>query len=186
MTSPDPLAAAAMVAYCGWDPTAIVSDVTIAGDGNGTRLLTLPSLYVTDVSAVSIVDCDGDVVTQDAADVGWSENGKLEWQSWGVWPEGSRNILVTYSGGYDSIPDDLSAALAHLSGRLAGMGATSRRMGTGSVSFGAAIADGGLLLVEQMVFDRYKIPRGTTTAWSTSTTQNVFTGLEVVLDGGTP
>lgn len=163
----DPMAVAAMVAYCGWDPTVPVSSVTVALDGDGTFLARLPSLYVTDVSAVVVTNPDGSTyaatVGTGTADVSWSENGVMLWQSCnngGCFPEGQQNIAVTYSGGYTAVPADLDAALNHLSGRVAGMnGATSKRLGSASISYAQSVADGGLLLIEQMVFDSYRIPR---------------------------
>lgn len=166
MTAPsvDPLAQAAMVARCRWDPTEVVTDRTIDLDGNGQPVLMLPSLHVTAVSAVQLVDCEGnitDLVIGPAvgAQVGWREDGELVWRDCGPgWPEGDRNVQVTYSGGYDPVPEDLAAALASLSKRTAGpAGAVQRRMGTAAVVFAQNIAEGGLLTTEAMVFDRYRI-----------------------------
>lgn len=154
-----------MVAYCGWDPTVLVTDGVVELDGSGTSLLTLPCLNVTDVASVTVTDYWGTAYTALAtapADYSWSSDGCIEWSSYkycGVWPAGHRNVSVVYSGGYDGPPDDLEAALQKLSGRLGGMGLGSRRMGTAAVNYGSTIAAGGLLLVEQMVFDRYRIPR---------------------------
>lgn len=173
MTEPDPLALAVMVAYCGWDPTASVTATEIL-DGNGTALLTLPSLYVTAVTSVAVTDEYGSAFTYASTDVpasigvgasvvvGWSENGCLIYNgSGGYWPVGSRNVVVTYASGYPGIPDDLAAALASVSKRTTSpvFGASSQRMGTAGVTFGPAIASGGLLMIEQMVFDRYRLPR---------------------------
>jgi hypothetical protein len=164
MTSP--LASAVMVAYCGWDPTVLVSDETVLLDGLGGPVLMLPSLHVTDVSAVEVTNRDGSVYTSTLTgtypDVGWSSNGVLTWGSscnGGVWPVGQQNVAVTYSGGYNGPPDDLQAALDNLTGRLAKLGWTTAKMGSAAVSFGTQIAQGGLLLIEQMVFDRYRLPR---------------------------
>lgn len=165
----DPLAQAAMVAYCDWDPTDAVADATILLDGNGTTSLFLPSLYVTDVTAVVVTLPDG--TTYDAqigtgADVSWSQNGELRWlptavYGVGCWPEGDRNVSVTYSGGYSPTPADLAAALDSLTTRMPKItsGLTSAKIGTASMTYAAAVASGGLLLVEQMVLDRYRIPR---------------------------
>jgi hypothetical protein len=169
MTTPDPLAVAAMVARCKWDPTVLVEDETIALHGDGSDLLTLPSLHVTDVSAVQLVNHDGttrDLIVGPAvgAEVGWRENGELRWHGWRWrgWPCGDRNVQVTYSGGYADVPADLAAALASLSRRTSSItvGATSRKMGTAAVTLAQSIAEGGLLITEQMVFDRYRILGG--------------------------
>lgn len=165
MTSPDPLASAAMVAYCGWDPTVPVTE-TVLLDGNGTRLIALPSLHVTALTAITVTDQWGTVTTPTLGpgnQVGWSVNGCLTWNDWCYpgWPIGQGNIAVTYSGGYDPTPDDLAAALASLGKRTSAptFGATSRRMGTAAVSFGSQVSSGDFLMVEQMVFDRYRLPR---------------------------
>lgn len=167
MTSPDPLAQAVMVAYCGWDPTVEVTDETVNLDGNGTSWLLLRSLNVTAVTAVVVTNPDGSTYTATIGagltDVGWADDGILTWQSWcngGVWPIGQQNVAVTYSGGYNGPPDDLQAALDHLGARVPQMtGAVSKRLGSASFSYAQSIATGGLLLVEQMVFDRYRLPR---------------------------
>lgn len=168
MTEPDPLAVAAMVAYCGWDPTTPVIGAVAALDGNGTRFLSLPSLHVTAVTSVSVTDLWGTVTTPTVGpglDVGWSPNGCLTWNGWdncGTWPVGQGNVVVTYDSGYDDgPPDDLVAALVSLSKRTTSpvFGATSRRMGSAGVSFGQQVSSGDLLAVERMVFDRYRIPR---------------------------
>ena len=163
MADPDPLAIGAMVAYCGWDPTASVTS-TVALDGNGTRVLALPCLHVTAVTTITVTDQWGTVTTPTigpALDVGWSENGCLTWNGLCGWPIGQRNIVITYTGGYDDIPDDLEAALESVANRTTStaFGATSRRLGSASISFGAQVSSGDLLMIERMVFDRYRIPR---------------------------
>lgn len=164
----DPMAQAVMVAYCRWDPTAVVTGETVTLNGNGTDIALLPSLYVTDVSAVVVTNCDGSTYTATigpgANDVGWDEGGVLTWQSsnnGGAWPLGQQSIAVTYSGGYVGVPAYLAAALASLSKRTAGaVGAQSKRLGAASVTYAQVIANGGLLTTEQMVFDRYRLPAG--------------------------
>ncbi|SDJ07844.1 hypothetical protein SAMN05444157_1621 [Frankineae bacterium MT45] len=163
MTSPDPLAVAIMVSRCHWDPTLIVEDEQVVLDGDGGKSLFLPSLHVTDVSAVSVVDSHG--VTTDLAigpglDVGWSENGELQRSSYPyAWPVGQRNITVTYSGGYVDVPATLTAVLDSLTSRMPQIksGAASRKLGTASVAFAQSVAEGGLLSVETMILDRYRI-----------------------------
>lgn len=170
----DPLAQAVMVAYCGWDPTVLVQDGVETLDGNGTTLLTLPSLHVTAVTSVVVTDLRGVTRTYTSADdpatigpgrtaVGWSGNGTLTYKGTdfcGVWPEDTGNVTVTYSGGYDAPPDDLAAALTSLGKRTSdATGATSKKLGSALLTYAAQIAAGGLLLTEQMVFDRYRLVR---------------------------
>lgn len=164
----DPLAQAVMVAYCGWDPTVVVTAGTVLLDGDGTFCAFLPSLYVTAVAGVTVTNPDGSTYTATIGpgsnDVGWSENGTLTWQSCengGRWPSGQQTISVTYSGGYAQAPADLQAALDSLSKRMPQIqtGAVSQRLGSAAVSYAQSVASGGLLLVEQMVFDRYRLPK---------------------------
>ena len=165
-----------MVAYCGWDPTEVVTDAVVTLDGNGTALAFLPSLHVTDVSAISIDLSDGSPYAAqigEGLDVAWSENGTLRWlgsslSGLGGFTEGTGNVSVTYSGGYAEVPPDLAAVLASLSKRMPTIdGAVSKRIGSAAITYASqnatghfgsqSIAEGGLLLVEQMVFDRYRI-----------------------------
>lgn len=169
-TSVDPLALAAMVAYCRWDPTAVVSDATALLDGNGALEMCLPSLYVTGVSAVVVTLPDGsayDAQIGTGYDVAWNEGGVLAWlpsslSGFAYWPEGKQNIAVTYSGGYETIPDDLQAALNSLTARMPKIqsGLSQAKIGTAAMTYAAGIAAGGLLAVEQWVFDRYRIIGG--------------------------
>lgn len=156
-----------MVAYCGWDPTVVVTNEVVKLDGTGTALAFLPSLHVTDVSAVTVDYWDGSPYAAqigEGLDVAWGENGTLRWlgsslSGLGGFPEGTANVSVTYSGGYAVVPADLAAALASLSGRMPTIqsGAQTARIGTALIARAASLAEGGLLLVEQMVFDRYRI-----------------------------
>lgn len=170
----DPLAQAVMVAYCGWDPTLLVANETATLDGNGTPVITLPSLHVTAVTQVTVTDHAGTLHTYQSTDtpatigpgptnVAWSENGVLTCKDptlGRVWPQDDGNITVTYNGGYSITPDDLQAALDHLTARVPQMtGATTRKLGSATITVAQQIANGGLLLIEQMVLDRYRLPR---------------------------
>lgn len=155
-----------MVAYCGWDPTAVVTDGTVVLDGNGTALAFLPSLHVTGVSALTVTLDDGstyDALIGAGLDVMWGENGTLQWLpsslALSAFPDALANVSVTYSGGYAEIPADLAAALASVSARIPTMqtGMSTAKIGTAVITRAASIAQGALLLVEQMVFDRYRI-----------------------------
>jgi hypothetical protein len=166
-TTVDPLAQAAMVAYCGWDPTALVVDQQILLDGNGALALFLPSLYVTAVSAVTVTLVDGSTYAAQIGtglDVSWNVGGELDWLPTatggaGCWPEGLQNVAVTYSGGYATVPTDLQAALNSLSARMPKVtsGLTQAKIGTASMTYAQSVAQGGLLAVEQWVFDKYRI-----------------------------
>lgn len=161
-----------MVAYCGWDPTVQITE-TINLDGNGTSLLTLPSLNVTDVSAVTLTNSDGTTLAATigpSAQVGWKSNGELWWNPissqpasgpfyYRYWPFGQQNIVVTYTGGYTGAPEDLDAALNSVSKRMPQLqsGRTSAKLDTAAFTYAANVAAGGFLTVEQWIFDKYRI-----------------------------
>lgn len=164
VTDADPFAVAVMVAYCGWNPLVSVTAEVAALDGAGTLLLQLPTLYLRNVSAVSVTDWAGDVTTPTLGlgnQVGWTQDGSIFWNGYGLWPTGQQNITVTYDAGYLNPPDDLAAALGSVTKRIPNMtsGYASRRMGTAGVTMSAASSTGDLLLVEKMVFDGYRIVR---------------------------
>lgn len=159
----DPLAQAAMVAYCGWDPTEHVTNQLVLLNGNGTSLLTLPSLHVTDVSAVTVTDrWDRSVdltIGTGSADLSWSEDGVLSLTGCGLvraFPEGLRNVAVTYSGGYPEVPAELQAVLDSIGKRTGTTSAGIRSKTMGKAAF-TYVASGDLLLLEKMVLDRYRI-----------------------------
>lgn len=165
-SGPSAFTVAVMVAYCHWDPTAVVTGEQLILDGNGTRHLMLPSLHVTDVTAVTVTYSDGSTYAATigpGGDVGWNDAGELVWLpsslQTNAWPEGIANVAVTYSGGYTTTPADLAAALASIDARLPKIqsGLQNAKIGTASMTYAAQVAAGGLLLVEQMVLDRYRI-----------------------------
>lgn len=172
-TTPSPMALAVMIAHCGWDPTELVTDRVTLLDGLGVDTLFLPSLQVTAVSAVVVTNGDGSIYTPTIdpvdsnasptpADVSWSDNGCLQWRTannGGRWPLGRRAVKVTWSGGYTDVPDDLAAALGNLTDRMPRIGIASRKIDTAAETYAAVVAEGGLLMIEQLVFDRYRIPR---------------------------
>lgn len=148
-----------MVARCRWDPTEVVTDRQTVLNGNGTPLISLPTLMLTAVSAATVTRAPNVTETLTVgvgADVEWSENGLLELRRC-VWPYGRGNVTVTWSGGYESTPADLAAVLSSISRRLAnGTPAQQRKMLSASVTYAQSIAEGGLLTAEEMVLDRYR------------------------------
>lgn len=155
-----PLAWAAMVGYCGWDPLENLVEQPLVLSGDGRRELFLPSLRVTDVSAVTVDGIEDTLTIGNGNDIGWEENGILTWNRRGVWPWGQRNITVTYSSGWGATSAAvLRAALKSMSKRMPAVegGIGTRKMGTASLTMTAAAAAGQMLDIEMMVFDRYAI-----------------------------
>lgn len=96
-------AAAALAAarrYCGWTVTPVAEDVTVTVDGSGGPVLSLPSLYVTEVSAVV-----EDGVALDVADLRVSTNGQVRKRSGACWTSALGGVVVTMTHGYPAAPD---------------------------------------------------------------------------------
>lgn len=135
-------------AYCGWSITA-ESNVTAVVDSDGSRVITIPSLYVTAVHEVR--DRDANPIT----DYEWSATGVLLRRA--GWPAGLRAASVVYDGGYPDPPPELSAVVCGLAGRLTvPAGVASWSVGAQTVTFNTEAAP-GLATVEQAVLDRYRI-----------------------------
>lgn len=96
-------AAAALAAarrYCGWVVTP-PETVTITVDGPGGRVLSLPTLHLTTLSAVV-----EDGVTLDVNDLRFSPNtGVVVKKSGGCWTSHMGAIQVTMTHGFASAPD---------------------------------------------------------------------------------
>lgn len=146
-------------AYTGQHLTAVTDDA-VTLDGEGSAVLLLPEVPVTAVSSVTV---DGE--TLDADGYTWSVNGVLR-RIGGVWAAKHRSVAVTYSHGYDTVPDDVVAVLMSAAKRRQtgpGDGVTREQIGSYAVSYGDTDAGsrttgaGGVLLVsEQQVLNRYR------------------------------
>lgn len=104
-------ASAAVRSYCGWEISA-VTNVAVTLDGPGGPVLALPSLYVASVASVEILDGYGVAwATIDDA-VPSAGSGLIRRRSGRPWPSRYASVRVTYSGGYDPVPDDVKAVVA--------------------------------------------------------------------------
>lgn len=122
-------------------------DDEVTLDGTGTHKLLLPQLPVVEVAAVEVEDYNGDMDALDVDDYRLGQHGIL-YRLDAVWPAGIQNIQVTYSHGYETIPDDIQAICVRAAGRAyqAGLradeaggvpGIASTSLGDYAVSFGA-------------------------------------------------
>lgn len=96
-------AEAAARRYCGWVVSPPEENVEVSLDGGG-RVLSLPSLFVTEL--VSVVE-DGTELDLDAVRMS-GRLGQLTKRSGACW---GCEVVVTFSHGYDSAPD-FEAAVA--------------------------------------------------------------------------
>lgn len=151
-------ATAAVRRYCGWH-IAPPMEETIILDGEGGRLVTLPTLHVTDVTEVK---AGGQVLDVDRYD--WSRLGNIELRG-GRWPRRYRSVEVTLTHGFPSAPD-ISQIIKQVcaSAISSPMGATREQAGGLSVSWGttAPNVSGGISLLQRDldVLNLYRIHGG--------------------------
>jgi hypothetical protein len=137
-----------------------VADDKVTLNGDGSRTLLLPELPVTAITAVTV-----EGVALDPSEYQWDANGLLRLDGCcSVFPRRLASVDVTYSHGYDPVPDDLALACAKLACRVMagggpggasvdGVPITNERVGSYSVSYGQ-----GLTYVEAAVANRYRVP----------------------------
>lgn len=92
--------------YCGWHIAPIKENDVVWLDNLGDRVLSLPSLRVSEVTHVQNrkgVELD---------DFNWSDSGLLS-RSAG-WPHGYRAVRVTYTHGFGAIPPEIIAVAADM------------------------------------------------------------------------
>lgn len=161
--------------WCGWHIAPSRAD-TVRLNGDGTTLLLLPSLRVTDVARVATAE-EGDLI-----DVAWGDNGVLArtgssefaaaWTAGNVYmrpkvfPAGVRNVTVEFTHGWDATPPAVQAVVVAVARRVAGgnvlpvvqeaAGGLSRMFG-GMARSGPA-ASAAFTAVEAMVLNRYRLP----------------------------
>lgn len=136
----------------------LVDDDELTIDGTGDRLVFLPERPVIDVTAVEV---DGET-WELGVDYEWSERrGKLVALG-GCWPRGWRNITITYSHGYATIPLDIQGLIYGLARRAldnpAGQSVRSESLGQYSVTYENLV--GGLTAAESELIAELRLPNG--------------------------
>lgn len=163
----DPLAVAALISYCGWNPTITAGNQSEVLDGNGGGLLALPCLNVTAVVELVVTDADGTIYTLDPAnDIEVSRNGLVGLKTpnsvnLGCFTIGLGNIAVTFTGGLTDPTDvaNVAAAVASIGGRTNSGGLSKAEIGSAKLQYGTTVQSGDLLDIEKMVLDRYRLPK---------------------------
>lgn len=143
------VALSAIRTYCGWHVLGERTE-TLTLDGSGTQELQLPSVRVTDISAV--VEDDE---TLPASAYRWSGAGLVR-KRVGVWSDEYRSIEVTLTHGYaDGDAADVEGVVLALAAREASnpLALTSEAVGAMSFSHGVI---GGLMDHEYAKLDRYR------------------------------
>lgn len=153
-------------AYCGWSPL-LVTDAVVTLDSDGGSVIALPCLNVTAVSAVVLNGTDRwgqpfPTLTE-GTDWDWRTNGILTSYGCDGWPFGGQRVTVTYSGGYDLLPDGMLAVIASIAERMdLGNTIQSHLENVGGIQQNityaqSATAGTGLTAVECAVLDRWRI-----------------------------
>lgn len=89
-----------------------VSDDSIYLDGSGSTKLFLPEIPVSEIASVEV-----DGVLLDPTYYALAENGVL-WRKYGVWTLGARNIKITYTHGYENVPEEVRGVCYRSAARL--------------------------------------------------------------------
>lgn len=127
----------------------VAGDVLVM-DGSGTRVLMLPELPVTAVSAVEV---DGEALS--ASEYQWSADGYLR-RTGATWPADLRNVEITYTHGYAQLPALIVSMTAKLAARLYQVPASVRQETIGSYS--TSYVSPTLQADELALLDRYRRP----------------------------
>jgi hypothetical protein len=121
-------------------PVSLVENDQIVLDGTGTRTLQLPAAPITDIT----VTLAGRLLEEGPDFEVSRRNGILRRAGGRFWPDGLENVAVTYTHGYDPIPDDVADAVLEHATTLAMVYAHIQQEGAGSVqaTYGAAATVG--------------------------------------------
>lgn len=139
--------------YCGWHIAPVRED-TVLLDGNGLKILQLPSLHVLSVATVEV---DGELLPENQYT--WSVKGLLRLRH-GVWPHEFRSVEVRFTHGFEDCPaiDSVVATLAERA-LMTPAGISAMTVGGRSESYGrgagAGIAATGQ---EYSILDPYRLP----------------------------
>lgn len=107
-------------AYCGWHIYPSQDD-TVTVNTAGGQLLLLPTLYMTALGPVILT---ADSSTVDPTTLSWSQNGSVAYKPcqdvWPqpCWPVGLSTVTVTFTHGYDEVPDAIKAVTVAIAKRM--------------------------------------------------------------------
>ena len=150
--------------YCSWHIAPSRAD-SVTVRGNGSAVITLRSLHVTDVTSVT---CDGTLL--DSSNYAWSEagvltrlcgDGTLSHHRGGWWES---EIVVEFTHGYAEVPAEVTGIVQAIAQRAADNPGSRPRTQDGpfadtfsQIGFNQAPA-WGLLDAEKEIASRYKLP----------------------------
>lgn len=146
-------ALAAVRRFCGWHVTPVRTAQVVTVDGPGSRLLVLPTLRLTALTA--LVE---DGVTVDVDTLEWSSRGlvRKEGQCW--WTGRLGGITATISHGFDAAPDWQAAVLSFADrSSLAGVGGRPTVVGPFQYGTEAMAAGSAFSAVERSLLEQYRL-----------------------------
>jgi hypothetical protein len=137
--------------YCRWNISNETTTVRV--NGNGSGLLTLPTLKLISVS----VDVDGSTV--DEAAYQWSEGGQLRRVDGDIWPAGFGNINALIEHGYTTVPDDVTLVTCAVAARYYSNPESLRSKQVGNVSrvYGTVVIASDFTEIEVALLARYRL-----------------------------
>lgn len=131
--------------YCGWD-IAYEAGVTLTVDGNGARVLTLPTMLLLAVAEVRV---DGTAL--DPGEYRWTPAGLL-WRAAG-WPLAFQIVEVDCDHGYQPVPDAAKVVTLALAARSYVNPERASARGVGAVSTSYDFRE-----VSLSPLDQYRLP----------------------------
>lgn len=139
-------ACAAVRAYCGWHiAPSVIEDVIL--DGSGTQIMMLPTLRLTDLTAVT-----DDTTAVDSPE--WSAAGMVRKSTGGYWSWKFRSFTATMTHGYEDCPGEILGVIAEAASRgVVGVAATQ----VGQVRIESGGGSASFMLDQKAVLDRYRI-----------------------------
>jgi len=152
--------------YCRWHIYPSLT-VTLALSTDGGHDLLLPTLHLTALSSIAWTDTNTARTAIDRDDLEPiddglpSDTGILRWKY--QWPYGINNVTVTFTHGYDTLPEALREVAVSIAKRYPAQMSQAQQAQAGGVlmTYGAPLAGGftgaGLTYAEQMVLDKYRI-----------------------------
>lgn len=151
-----------------------VTDDTVRVNGPGGLSILLPSdrLPVVAIASVKNLDRVGVEYTIDPADYDWSDNGVIH-LNWGAgwdatrrwWTTRRGGVVVTYTHGYDPVPDDVAGVCLDMAKRLydaaasttSGADVRSETLGDYTITYQSTGA-GALLQSEVDILSEFELP----------------------------
>lgn len=134
--------------YCRWEISREEA-ATFKVDGSGVRVLSLPTLHITDVTSVEV---DGTPLTVNT-DVFWATRGQLyraeDWPRWST-------VEVVADSGYVDTPDVIKIVTLSLAARLVANPSALKSAAVGAVQ--RTFADTRLNSLELALLDAFRLP----------------------------